>query len=50
MRNPIFCHMGRKQGADQPVHPPSLISDFAVRFLDSIIPILGKYSNFQDSR
>ena len=26
--------------ADQPVHPRSLISDFVVRCLDSIIPLL----------
>ena len=30
------------KGADQPVHPRSLISTFVVRCLDSIIPILAK--------
>ena len=31
------------KGADQPVHPRSLISAFAVRCLDSIMSILAKY-------
>ena len=30
------------KGADQPAHPRSMISTFAVRCLDSIIPILTK--------
>ena len=28
--------------ADQPAHPPSLISIFTIRCLDSIIPVVGK--------
>ena len=27
------------KGADQPVHPQSLVSTFVVRYLDSIIPL-----------
>ena len=30
------------KGADQPAHPRSLISTFAVHCLDSIVPILSK--------
>ena len=30
------------KGADQPAHPRSLISDFVVRCLDSIIPLVLK--------
>ena len=29
------------KGADQPVHPHSLISAFVVRCLDSIIPLVA---------
>ena len=29
------------KGADQPVHPRSLISTFVIRYLDSIIPIVA---------
>ena len=38
-----MCHMpyANNKGADQPVHPRSLISAFVVRCLDSIIPILA---------
>ena len=33
--------MGTTKGADQPVHPRSLISTFVVRCLDSIIPLVS---------
>ena len=36
MRKCVLCHANNK-GADQPAHPRSLISDFVVRCLDSII-------------
>ena len=38
MRKPVLPY-ANNTGADQPVHPPSLISAFVVRCLDSIIPI-----------
>ena len=37
MRKPVMPYAINK-GADQPAHPPSLISAFDVRCLDSIIP------------
>ena len=37
-----FCHMQKHKGADQPVHPRSLISAIVVRNLNSIIPIIAK--------
>ena len=40
MRKPVLSYANNK-GADQPVHPRSLISAFVVRCLDSIIPILA---------
>ena len=38
-----MCHMlyANNKGADQPAHPRSLISTFAVRCLDSMICILA---------
>ena len=39
MRKPVMPYANNK-GADQPAHPRRLISTFAVRYLDSIIPIL----------
>ena len=36
MRKCVLCHANNK-GADQPVHPHSLISAFVVRCLDIII-------------
>ena len=41
MRKPVLPDANNK-GADQPVHPRSLISTFVVRFLDSTIPVLAK--------
>ena len=40
--NPFSPHANNK-GADQTAHPRSLISVFAVRFQDSILPILAKF-------
>ena len=40
MRKPVLPYANNK-GADQPVHPRSLISTFIVRCLDSIIPLLA---------
>ena len=37
MRKPV-CHANDKE-ADQPAHPPSLISVFVIHFQDSIISI-----------
>ena len=37
----LFMLYVNNKGADQPVHPPSLISAFVVRCLDSIIPLLA---------
>ena len=36
MRKPVLPYANNK-GADQPVHPRSLISTFIVRYLDSMI-------------
>ena len=38
----MFPPYANNKGADQPVHPRSLINAFVVRCLDSIIPILAK--------
>ena len=40
----LFMPYANNKGADQPVHPRSLISAFVVRCLDSIIPLLAKLS------
>ena len=40
MRNLFMPHVNNK-GADQPAHPRSLISTFAVRCIDSIIPLVS---------
>ena len=37
MRKPVLAN-ANNNGADQPAHPRSLISTFAVRCLDSVIP------------
>ena len=37
----LFMTYVNNKGADQPVHPHSLISTFIVRCLDRIIPILA---------
>ena len=37
----LFMPYANNKGADQPAHPHSLISTFAVCFLDSIIPLLN---------
>ena len=39
-RKPVFAYANNK-GADQLVHPHSLISAFVVRCLDSIVPLLA---------
>ena len=39
MRKPVLSYANNK-GADQPVHPRSLISTFVVHCLDSIIPLV----------
>ena len=38
-----FMPYANNQGADQPAHPHSLISAFVVRYVDSLMPILGKF-------
>ena len=38
----LFLPYTNNKGADQPVHPHSLISPFVVRCLDSKIPLLAK--------
>ena len=40
MRKPVMTYANNK-GADQPVHPRSVISAFVVRCLDSIIPLVS---------
>ena len=40
----LFMAYANNKGADQPVHPRSLISTFVVRCLDRIIPVLVKSS------
>ena len=40
MRKPVLPYANSK-GADQPVHPRSLISAFVVRCLDSIISLVS---------
>ena len=40
LRN-LFYPYANNKGADQPVHPHSLISAFVFRFLDSIIPLIS---------
>ena len=40
MRKPVLPYANNK-GADQPVHPHSLISTFVVHCLDSIIPLVS---------
>ena len=37
----MFMPYANNKGADQPVHPCSLISTFDVRCLDSIIPLVS---------
>ena len=37
----MFLPYANNKGADQPVHPPSLISTFIVRCLDSTIPLVS---------
>ena len=37
----LFMPYANNKGADQPAHPCSLISAFAVRYLDSIIPLVS---------
>ena len=37
----LFMPYANNKGADQPVHPRSLISAFVVRCLDSIIPLVS---------
>ena len=39
----LFLSYANNKGADQPEHPRSLMSTFAVRFLDSLTPILAKF-------
>ena len=41
MRKPVLPYANNK-GANQPVHPCSLISTFVVRCLDSIILLVSK--------
>ena len=36
----LFLPYANNKGADQPVHPGSLISTFVVRSLDSIVPVV----------
>ena len=38
----FFLPYANNKAADQPAHPRSLISNFVVRSLDSIIPVLAK--------
>ena len=46
----LFMPYANNKGADQPARPRSLISAFAVRCLDSIIPTLVlQHPTFQDS-
>ena len=45
-----FIAICKQEKAAQPAHLHSLISTFAVRFLDNIIHILAKNHKFQDSR
>ena len=37
-----FIEYANNKGADQPMHPRSLISAFVVRCLDIVIPIVAK--------
>ena len=37
MRKPVFRRFANNTGADQSVHPHSLISAFVIQFLESII-------------
>ena len=37
----MFMPYANNKGADQPVHPRSLISAFVIRCLDRIIPLLA---------
>ena len=41
----LFMPYANNKGADQPVQPCSLISTFAVRYLDSIIPLVSTSKN-----
>ena len=49
MRKCVFMSYANNKGADQPAHPRSLISAFAVRCLDSIIFLdsIAKISRLQ---
>ena len=40
MRKPVLPYANKK-GADQPVHPGSLICAFVIHFLDSMIPLVS---------
>ena len=40
MRKPVLPYANKK-GADQPVHPRSLMSTFVVRCIDSIISLVS---------
>ena len=40
-RENLYSGFANNTGADQPAHPHSLISDFVVRFLESIISLLA---------
>ena len=42
MRKPVLAYANNK-GADQPAHPRSLISNFVVRSLDSVIHVTAMY-------
>ena len=42
-RHEKTCQYTNNEGADQPAHSRSRISDFVVRCLDSIIPTLAKF-------
>ena len=43
----LFLPYANNKGADQPVHPRSLISTFVLRYLGSIISILAISKNFK---
>ena len=43
MRKSVLPYANNK-GADQPAHPHSLISTFVVRCLDTIIPLLSRFT------
>ena len=39
----LFLPYANNKCADQPAHPCSLISNFVVRYSDSIIPVVAMY-------